>query len=358
MSFEDMLGMYYNPSVPNAGQMTDMISTNTPSIDIFPRSPFQQHSYGHSPSPSVSSVEDESSSPAATDIAIPSPQRQSQKQQQNSCTECSNCSTKTTPLWRRDSVGNPLCNACGLFLKLHGVVRPLSLKTDVIKKRNRNASGNASGNGTQPKKEHRSLLSTSLPNTTRSQSISTRPSQSVNKRQRRNLQKQNEQLLSSSVPNADHNSTANMFGSSLPSSLHTPALHNTMSSSYFNFTPSSIGTSIISSPPPAPAPGLVHSSSTSSLASLTHNPTQQQQQQSDVYSLLENIGIRLNNLPPELLPLIASAANYQAMTAQQQAAINNKSPEELICLQQQQQQQIQQNNINDLSLDHTTTHFF
>lgn len=56
----------------------------------------------------------------------------------NRDTRCSNCNTRTTPLWRRDPAGNPLCNACGLFLKLHGVVRPLSLKTDVIKKRQRN----------------------------------------------------------------------------------------------------------------------------------------------------------------------------------------------------------------------------
>ncbi|KAF9274695.1 hypothetical protein BGZ68_000429 [Mortierella alpina] len=53
-------------------------------------------------------------------------------------TKCTNCDTQTTPLWRRNPEGLPLCNACGLFLKLHGVVRPLSLKTDVIKKRNRN----------------------------------------------------------------------------------------------------------------------------------------------------------------------------------------------------------------------------
>ncbi|KZT10615.1 uncharacterized protein LAESUDRAFT_720962 [Laetiporus sulphureus 93-53] len=55
-------------------------------------------------------------------------------------TVCTNCQTTNTPLWRRDPEGQPLCNACGLFYKLHGVVRPLSLKTDVIKKRNR-ASG-------------------------------------------------------------------------------------------------------------------------------------------------------------------------------------------------------------------------
>ncbi|KAI1335452.1 hypothetical protein F5Y15DRAFT_419939 [Xylariaceae sp. FL0016] len=50
---------------------------------------------------------------------------------------CQNCSTSTTPLWRRDEHGAVLCNACGLFLKLHGRNRPISLKTDVIKSRNR-----------------------------------------------------------------------------------------------------------------------------------------------------------------------------------------------------------------------------
>lgn len=48
-----------------------------------------------------------------------------------------NCQTSTTPLWRRDEAGQVLCNACGLFLKLHGRPRPISLKTDVIKSRNR-----------------------------------------------------------------------------------------------------------------------------------------------------------------------------------------------------------------------------
>ncbi|KAK4987540.1 Sodium- and chloride-dependent GABA transporter 1 [Elasticomyces elasticus] len=68
-------------------------------------------------------------------------------------TTCTNCFTQTTPLWRRNPEGHPLCNACGLFLKLHGVVRPLSLKTDVIKKRNR-GSGNSLplGSSTRSKK--------------------------------------------------------------------------------------------------------------------------------------------------------------------------------------------------------------
>ncbi|CAG8698466.1 8241_t:CDS:2, partial [Dentiscutata erythropus] len=54
---------------------------------------------------------------------------------------CSNCNTMTTPLWRRDEEGQTLCNACGLYFKLHHERRPLSMKTDVIKKRQRYENG-------------------------------------------------------------------------------------------------------------------------------------------------------------------------------------------------------------------------
>ncbi|KAG2139991.1 hypothetical protein BD769DRAFT_1663170 [Suillus cothurnatus] len=60
---------------------------------------------------------------------------------------CANCGTSTTPLWRRDDVGNNICNACGLYFKLHGTHRPNSMKKTVIKRRKRvpAAAGMSSG---------------------------------------------------------------------------------------------------------------------------------------------------------------------------------------------------------------------
>lgn len=40
--------------------------------------------------------------------------------------QCTNCQTRTTPLWRKANNGDLLCNACGLFYKLHGVLRPIN----------------------------------------------------------------------------------------------------------------------------------------------------------------------------------------------------------------------------------------
>ncbi|KAJ2871451.1 GATA type transcriptional activator of nitrogen-regulated proteins [Coemansia asiatica] len=50
---------------------------------------------------------------------------------------CSNCCAEQTPLWRRDHKDNIICNACGLYFKLHGKARPVSMKRAAVKRRNR-----------------------------------------------------------------------------------------------------------------------------------------------------------------------------------------------------------------------------
>ena len=52
-----------------------------------------------------------------------------------------NCNTGTTALWRRARdarvEGQPICNACGLYEKLHGTKRPLVMKKDTVQRRKR-----------------------------------------------------------------------------------------------------------------------------------------------------------------------------------------------------------------------------
>ena len=52
-------------------------------------------------------------------------------------TKCTNCGTTSTSLWRRNGEGKPVCNACGLYYKLHNKKRPPSWRRDVTSSRRR-----------------------------------------------------------------------------------------------------------------------------------------------------------------------------------------------------------------------------
>ncbi|TIC70542.1 hypothetical protein E3Q02_00483 [Wallemia mellicola] len=97
---------------------------------------------------------------AATSITPEEPNLQTPPPGLSAQPFCSHCRATQTPLWRRnpDDSASVLCNACGLFLKLKGMPRPLSLKTDVPRTRKRQKAcdkdQNADGTSSKSKKKN------------------------------------------------------------------------------------------------------------------------------------------------------------------------------------------------------------
>lgn len=52
----------------------------------------------------------------------------------------------TTTIWRRNVRGEMVCNACGLYFKLHGVDRPHTMRRDTIHTRRRRPKGGGGNN--------------------------------------------------------------------------------------------------------------------------------------------------------------------------------------------------------------------
>uniref|UniRef100_A0A8C4RA91 GATA binding protein 2 n=1 Tax=Eptatretus burgeri TaxID=7764 RepID=A0A8C4RA91_EPTBU len=84
-------------------------------------------------------------------------------------TVCANCQTTITTLWRRNNNGEPVCNACGLYFKLHNVNRPLSMKKESIQTRNRKMSTKSRKNQKSP--EETAFVSEKLPPFTAAMSL-------------------------------------------------------------------------------------------------------------------------------------------------------------------------------------------
>ncbi|XP_031583441.1 transcription factor GATA-4 [Oreochromis aureus] len=86
---------------------------------------------------------------------------------------CTNCHTTTTTLWRRNAEGEPVCNACGLYMKLHGVPRPLAMKKEGIQTRKRKPKNlNKSQTGT-PGNEGAPVTPSSTPRSSTTSTTST-----------------------------------------------------------------------------------------------------------------------------------------------------------------------------------------
>ncbi|XP_043591563.1 transcription factor GATA-6-like isoform X2 [Bombus pyrosoma] len=78
--------------------------------------------------------------------------------------QCANCRTSNTTLWRRNNNGEPVCNACGLYYKLHNVNRPLSMKKEGIQTRKRKPKNHSgmSGNLAGPSGMHKTEIKSNL----------------------------------------------------------------------------------------------------------------------------------------------------------------------------------------------------
>lgn len=81
-----------------------------------------QHPCRQGPAPQHSPRDRSSSAAFTLDLKGLSPVLQSASRRVG--LSCANCQTTTTTLWRRNAEGEPVCNACGLYMKLHGVSSP------------------------------------------------------------------------------------------------------------------------------------------------------------------------------------------------------------------------------------------
>ncbi|KAI8382315.1 hypothetical protein BD560DRAFT_346607 [Blakeslea trispora] len=351
LSFEEMLNVYYHQGQTDSELLMTADSFDHNQINLLPLhstylSSTTAESVSSSP-PSVSSPRSLSSSDYHShdedEDEVGSKQvnknnrnkrsrtsnsRQSNKSANNSGnTQCHNCQTTTTPLWRRDPEGHPLCNACGLFLKLHGAVRPLSLKTDIIKKRNRSSTNSTSNTATSNNIQLKSQAQTktikkqpsyALESAEQKRDEAIHPRPSLDRRNTVHIaphhpysagsnNNNNNRSVTSMKPTSSTSKRHRRISDIAPATTHSSPMKATnsyVSSSNSYITPpvsSGFLSSSLPESPSLPAKASIPAENATNAA---------------VNAILESVGIHLNNLPVELLPLIASAANYHAANKQ------------------------------------------
>ncbi|KAK3087344.1 hypothetical protein FSP39_004867 [Pinctada imbricata] len=150
---------------------------------------------------------------------------------------CANCGTTTTTLWRRNGEGEPVCNACGLYYKLHQVNRPLSMKKDGIQTRKRKPK-TPSKSKSPATKESAPVHSVHTDQTSSSVSPLYTPQMAAPSHHHRHNPQQQTGLLDLTVTRSDNNNVPNTE-------------YKSMNSSYPLYQAHSSVVAALNSPPPA-----------------------------------------------------------------------------------------------------------
>ncbi|KAI8384654.1 uncharacterized protein BYT42DRAFT_269212 [Radiomyces spectabilis] len=122
--------------------------------------------------------------PTSTDPAVSVPETPSPASAEGE-QRCANCLQTNTPLWRKNERGESVCNACGLYAKLHHRDRPPAMRKQKVQKRRR---------GWSSEKEEELTVNVKRANTTMSSPMSPFISVIPAQKPPTSIQKANEQL--------------------------------------------------------------------------------------------------------------------------------------------------------------------
>ena len=116
-----------NPVSPSSNSSTSESSQSDFDLNFLPSpgSPWSERSFTNNHEMTYVIMEDPAPAPAITFSISPK-------------LSCVNCFTTTTSTWRKDSLGYPVCNACGLYFRVHQRKRPAEWAREGVMKRKRN----------------------------------------------------------------------------------------------------------------------------------------------------------------------------------------------------------------------------
>ncbi|XP_068249717.1 uncharacterized protein [Palaemon carinicauda] len=161
--------------------------------------------------------------------------------------QCSNCHTTVTSLWRRNPQGEAVCNACGLYYKLHNVNRPLTMKKESIQTRKRKPK--KSGDG----KSASSTTGSSTSSSSSTTSSSTVPSTSTSSTSSNTLGSGVSSMTSTVATSHTSSSSASSLSTKYSHGSPTTVVKNELSGSHYASMYGSLSSSAYSSHAPSSA---------------------------------------------------------------------------------------------------------